>query len=80
MSPEWVRSLRDQCVAGGIKFHFKQYGNWKPITLRQVNGHKTTTIALSTGEKVLLANMGKKKAGRVLDGKTWNELPARLVP
>lgn len=76
MSPEWARSLRDQCVAAGIKFHFKQYGNWRPVTLRQVNGYETKTIALSTGEKMTLANMGKKKAGRVLDGTTWDELPA----
>ncbi len=75
MNPEWARSLRDQCVAAGISFHFKQYGNWKPITLRQMNGYQTTTLADSTGEKILLANMGKKKAGRVLDGRTWDELP-----
>ena len=27
MNPQWARSLRDQCLAAGIKFHFKQYGN-----------------------------------------------------
>jgi protein gp37 len=75
MSPEWARSLRDQCVAAGIKFHFKQYGNWKPVTLRQVNGYKTRRMVLSNGDEVLLANMGKKKAGRVLEGRTWDEVP-----
>jgi protein gp37 len=26
MRIEWVRSLRDQCVAAGVPFHFKQWG------------------------------------------------------
>ena len=75
MNPDWARSLRDQCVAADIKFHFKQYGNWRQVTPRQVNGYQTRTIFLSNGDRVLIANMGKKKAGRVLDGETWNQLP-----
>jgi len=27
---EWVRSLRDQCVAAGVPFFFKQWGGPKP--------------------------------------------------
>ena len=26
----WARSLRDQCRAAGVAFHFKQWGNWRP--------------------------------------------------
>ena len=26
--PDWFRSLRDQCVAAGVAFHFKQWGEW----------------------------------------------------
>jgi len=26
MHPEWARSLRDQCQAAGVPFHFKQWG------------------------------------------------------
>lgn len=26
--PEWFRSLRDQCAAAGVPFHFKQWGDW----------------------------------------------------
>lgn len=26
ISPEWVRSIRDQCIAAGVPFHFKQWG------------------------------------------------------
>ncbi|HSN30756.1 MAG TPA: phage Gp37/Gp68 family protein [Kofleriaceae bacterium] len=30
MHPAWVRSIRDQCIAAGVKFHFKQWGTWAP--------------------------------------------------
>ena len=30
MHPDWVRSLRDQCAAAGVPFHFKQWGEWTP--------------------------------------------------
>jgi len=26
MHPDWARSLRDQCTAAGVAFHFKQWG------------------------------------------------------
>ncbi len=28
MHPDWVRGIRDQCVAAGVKFYFKQWGKW----------------------------------------------------
>jgi len=30
MHPDWVRSIRDQCVAAGVPFFFKQWGHWLP--------------------------------------------------
>jgi protein gp37 len=75
MNPEWLRSLRDQCVGSGIRFHFKQYGNWREVTPAQINGYRSKTMFLSDGSSITVANLGKKKAGRVLDGRTWNELP-----
>ncbi len=30
MHPDWARSLRDQCAAGGVPFLFKQWGEWAP--------------------------------------------------
>ena len=29
--PAWYRSLRDQCAAAGVPFHFKQWGEWQPF-------------------------------------------------
>ena len=31
MHPDWARSLRDQCVAAGVPFFFKQWGAWLPV-------------------------------------------------
>lgn len=30
MQPQWVRGIRDQCEASGVKFLFKQWGCWSP--------------------------------------------------
>ena len=74
-NPEWFSSLRDQCVAAGIRFHFKQYGNWKPIAQHEATRYKTKMLFLANGKSIFVANIGKKKAGRVLDGRTWDEVP-----
>jgi protein gp37 len=36
MHPDWARALRDQCVAAGVKFHFKQWGMWSTVYDRDV--------------------------------------------
>ena len=48
--PDWVRNLRDRCVAGGIAYFHKQWGGRTP-----------------------------RAGGRLLDGRTWDELPQMLV-
>jgi protein gp37 len=78
-NPEWFTSLRDQCIDARIKFHFKQWGNWKPVAPRQLNGYAAKTLFLSNGDKIMVANMGKKKAGRHLEGRTHNGLPRSPV-
>ena len=30
MKPEWVLDIRDQCVAAGVAFFFKQWGGRSP--------------------------------------------------
>jgi protein gp37 len=57
---DWVRLVKDQCVEAGIPFFFKQWGEWTPIV----------TLNIETMVKV-----GKKQAGRLLDGREWSELP-----
>jgi protein gp37 len=67
MDPAWVRSIRDQCVAAGVSFFFKQWGEWAP--------NITPEAALDFVSPSSMYKAGKKKAGRVLDGRTWDELP-----
>lgn len=38
MHPDWARALRDQCLAAGVPFFFKQWGNWYPIIDRDKEG------------------------------------------
>lgn len=90
MHPDWARSLRDQCVNAGTPFFFKQWGEWIPrgpiscgypiidgvsrIRL-SINGKNDQTDAESEGDAVWMQRVGKKKAGRLLDGKEWNQFP-----
>ena len=46
MQESWVTEIRDQCLAAGVSFFFKQWGG-----------------------------VNKKRAGRTLDGRTWDEMP-----
>jgi protein gp37 len=75
MHPEWLTGLRDQCRSAGIRFLFKQWGNWCPTASRDVNGYRSKTVFLTNGNAITLANMGKKAAGRRLQGRTWDEFP-----
>lgn len=38
MHPDWVRSLRDQCVEAGVPFFFKQWGEWHTGVVRMGTG------------------------------------------
>ena len=71
MNPEWVRNLRNQSNEANIAFHFKQWGHWAPEELLTEAQKKVVII-----EGNRLAAVGKGKAGRFLDGRTWDELPA----
>lgn len=92
MNPHWVRSLRDQCVATEVPFLFKQWGEWalhsptpgfdeggairKGLLQymrsdgREFDGH------FRRGD-VAVRKVGKKVAGRLLDGRFWDEVPGK---
>lgn len=74
--PDWIRSLRDQCTATETSFFFKQYGEWAPIHELRANepgikGKQWHNFDPDTS----VCRIGKKKAGRLLDGREWNEMP-----
>jgi protein gp37 len=72
MNPAWVRSLRDQSVCAGVPFHFKQWGDLIAISECKPSAPGDRRITMDGIEYVRL---GKKVAGRILDGRTWDELP-----
>jgi protein gp37 len=71
MHLDWARSLRDQCAAACVPFMFKQWGEWSP-TVPVVNetAHRTEQRDLGG-----MARIGKKRAGRLLDGIEHNGYP-----
>lgn len=72
MHHDWARSLRDQCHAAGVPFLFKQWGEW--LGAGQDGDHAHRPIELNASNSPI--RVGKKAAGRLLDGREWNEVPA----
>ena len=73
--PAWVCDLRDQCLKADIPFHFKQWGIWQPVKESNNENHRTIKLNSVNGETITLSKKGKKAAGRILDGKTWDGVP-----
>jgi protein gp37 len=63
MHPDWARSLRDQCAAARVPFFFKQNGEF-------LHNGEPSDWCRQTFNRV-----GKKAAGRLLDGREWNDYP-----
>ncbi|HUW52953.1 MAG TPA: DUF5131 family protein [Rhodanobacter sp.] len=85
MHPDWARSLRDQCAAAGVPFLFKQWGEWAPANsgmwfyalmdcapfAPRAAGKDTHDFDDTCGA----VRIGKKRAGRILDGNEHNAYP-----
>ncbi len=71
MHPDWVRSLRDQCQAAATPFFFKSWGEWWPGEWGRL--YREKTISYTDGQDMVL--IGKRRAGRLLDGVEHNEFP-----
>jgi protein gp37 len=98
---DWVRSLRDQCKAEFVPFHFKQWGEWLPWTqfnearvddppeqtrfqTAEWNGETWGDVGRPMwcdskdgliDDLQCVGRVGKKAAGRVLDGLTHDAFP-----
>jgi protein gp37 len=70
--PDWFRSLRDQCAAAGVPFHFKQWGEWTPDDGRPFDAPDFDRLdhapVAFTEREEWVYRLGKKFAGRTLDG------------
>jgi protein gp37 len=92
MHPDWARSVRDQCIAAGAAFLFKQWGEFHPSdfsrwpTAPEFLVHRESGRSFpftQNGSKAAkgledfyaMQRVGKKRAGRLLDGREWNEFP-----
>ena len=81
MHPDWVRSLRDQCRSYGVPFLFKQWGEFAPEVSVENDGspgngtylNNSAMCICEKGERIY--RVGKNRAGRQLDGKTYSEYP-----
>lgn len=87
MHPDWVRGLRDQCEAAGVPFFFKGWGEWTPAFYQsggfQVNcdadiphGYAAMFHVFPETPEIRMYKVGKRRSGRLLDGRVWNEVPA----
>ena len=78
MHPDWALSIRDQCQVARVPFFFKQWGEYLPES--QDNHIPDGTVAnlnFARDEDDLepVFRVGKQAAGRLLDGREWNEIP-----
>lgn len=71
MHPAWARSLRDQAAGAGVPFLFKQWGEHWPGVVGRCYGRPSQTW--TDGQQMF--RIGKREAGRDLDGRTWDEVP-----
>lgn len=75
MHPDWARSLRDQCVAAGVPFFFKQWGMYSPASKDTPRYQQRHLFMFTESGAVPMIHTDKKSAGRHLDGRTWDEFP-----
>ncbi len=92
MHPNWARSLRDQCQAADVPFLFKQWGEWvdadngpeddaayegRPDCWAHIEGgHHDGAMGVDFLNTYPMYRVGKKAAGRLLDGRTWDGFPS----
>ena len=91
MHPSWARSLRDQCLSANVPVFFKQIGEWTWHDDPYVPGAETRVLFRDGSMSAypcdydpidwarrgacLVRRVGKKRAGRLLDGLEWNQWP-----
>ncbi len=89
MNPDWARQLRDQCAAADVPFFFKQWGEHWPAEKTKIgpdgevwrtsaNGNDAwffDEIGAAEPPPVRFNRVGKKTAGRTLDGRTHDSYP-----
>jgi protein gp37 len=82
--PSWFWHARDQAKAAGIPFFFKQWGDWgngvmppKDYQKDHLNRFTKQRPVKTTLHGEVMQRMGKRAAGRALDGVIHNAFPRR---
>ncbi|MFD7980274.1 DUF5131 family protein [Streptomyces sp. NPDC059071] len=78
--PEWFRTLRDQCAAAHVPYLFKQWGAYKPTGRIGIGAAEKGYVLIgpqvdALGHRVEMQHVGKKAAGRELDGRIHDDYP-----
>ena len=68
MHPDWVRNIRDQCVAAGVPFYFKQWGAYTPDGPAQVV--KNDVVFLKDGTWMYTKDVFRNGWGKYYDTPT----------
>src|SRR5262249_8814768 len=86
MHPTWGFGLQVQCVDAGVPFFFKQWGEGLPESQTQAGEFLAEQSARGSYDAhqwedgTYSLRVGKRAAGRLFDGREWNELPVSPLP
>ncbi len=76
LHPDWVRNIRNQCVAAEVPFFFKHWGEWSWTYAGIPEKAKQEIVYSGYGDSCTkMWRVGKKIAGAELDGQIWREYP-----
>lgn len=77
MHPDWARQLRNDCLKNGTAFFFKQWGAFRPLTdPERGQACGATRIGDDPYDRdSYVLHVGKRAAGRLLDGIEHNGMP-----
>jgi len=83
--PDWIRNIRDKCAAAGVPFFFKQWGDYIPAYDAGYRSEEKDSWGRDFGQAwakskkqwrfsdgTQMVHVGKKAAGRTLDGREHN--------
>jgi protein gp37 len=76
MHPDWVRSLRDQCLAADVPFFFKGWGAWQPWQPEHTEDRRVWNIFRGNAPHTKTGR-GVPKC-RSIDGIEYNNFPATI--